>query len=52
MVASMKISQSITERFGAVAAEGASPEEVAEGMLHKSKEFAAAGNRVCLPLAD
>jgi phosphomethylpyrimidine synthase len=48
----MKISQSITERFGGTAAEGASQEEVAEGMLQKSKEFAAAGNRVYLPLAD
>ncbi|MET9037731.1 hypothetical protein [Streptomyces mirabilis] len=48
----MKISQSITERFGGAAAEGASPEEIAEGMLQKSKEFAASGSRVYLPLAD
>jgi phosphomethylpyrimidine synthase len=49
---SMKISQSITERFGGAAAEGASSEEIAEGMLQKSKEFAARGNRVYLPIAD
>ncbi|UXY32914.1 hypothetical protein [Streptomyces sp. HUAS TT20] len=48
----MKISQSITERFGGTAAAGASPEEIAEGMLQKSKEFAASGKRVYLPLAD
>lgn len=49
---SMKISQSITEQFGGTAAAGATAEEVAEGMLRKSKEFAEAGNRVYLPLAD
>ncbi|WP_320780667.1 phosphomethylpyrimidine synthase ThiC [Streptomyces sp. CRN 30] len=49
---SMKISQNIAERFGGTAAEGASQEEIAEGMLRKSKEFAAAGNRVYLPLAE
>ncbi|MGW4273451.1 phosphomethylpyrimidine synthase ThiC [Streptomyces seoulensis] len=49
---SMKISQSITERFGGKAADGVSAEEVAEGMLQKSKEFAASGNRVYLPLAE
>ncbi|MEU3890751.1 phosphomethylpyrimidine synthase ThiC, partial [Streptomyces sp. NPDC029041] len=49
---SMKISQSITERFGGAAAEGASSEEIAEGMLQKSKEFAASGNRVYLPITD
>jgi hypothetical protein len=32
-LSSMKISQSITERFGGAAAEGASPEEIAEGKL-------------------
>ncbi|MFG3034968.1 hypothetical protein ACGFZJ_41570 [Streptomyces sp. NPDC048253] len=48
----MKISQSINERFGGGAADGASAEEIAEGMLEKSKEFAASGNRVYLPLAD
>ncbi|WP_055609937.1 phosphomethylpyrimidine synthase ThiC, partial [Streptomyces prasinus] len=49
---SMKISRSITERFGGGPAEGASAEEIAEGMLRKSKEFADAGNRVYLPLTD
>jgi phosphomethylpyrimidine synthase len=49
---SMKISHSITERFGGDAAEGASAEEIAEGMLQKSREFAEAGNRVYLPIAD
>lgn len=48
----MKISQSIAERFGGSAAEGASQEEIAEGMLQKSKEFAESGNRVYLPLAE
>lgn len=52
MLYSMKISQSISERFGGGAAEGASAEEIAEGMLQKSKEFAASGNRVYLPMAD
>jgi len=47
---SMKISRSITEQFGGE--EGASAEEIEAGMLEKSKEFAAAGNRVYLPLAD
>jgi phosphomethylpyrimidine synthase len=49
---SMKISKSITERFGGDVSEGASAEEIEAGMLAKSKEFAAAGNRVYLPLAD
>jgi phosphomethylpyrimidine synthase len=48
----MKISQSITERFGGATAEGATAEEVAEGMLQKSKEFAESGNRVYLPIAE
>ncbi|MFB7497345.1 hypothetical protein ACFC09_22115 [Streptomyces sp. NPDC056161] len=48
----MKISHTITERFGGDSADGASPEEIAEGMLQKSKEFAASGNRVYLPIAD
>ncbi|NYI75917.1 phosphomethylpyrimidine synthase ThiC [Nocardioides panzhihuensis] len=47
---SMKISQDVRDRFGST--EGASPEEVQAGMLEKSKEFAAAGSRVYLPLAD
>jgi phosphomethylpyrimidine synthase len=49
---SMKISHTITERFGGETADGASQEEIAEGMLQKSKEFAASGNRVYLPIAD
>ena len=48
----MRISQSITERFGGDAADGATPEEIEAGMLAKSKEFAEAGNKVYLPLAD
>ncbi|NGN68780.1 phosphomethylpyrimidine synthase ThiC [Streptomyces sp. A7024] len=47
---SMKISRSITEQFGGDA--DATPEEIEAGMLEKSKEFAASGNRVYLPLAD
>ncbi|MFF4789338.1 hypothetical protein ACFY2M_06120 [Streptomyces sp. NPDC001276] len=47
----MKISRSITEQFGGDQA-GSTPEEIAEGMLQKSKEFAEAGNRVYLPIAD
>ncbi|MFF9590431.1 phosphomethylpyrimidine synthase ThiC [Streptomyces sp. NPDC014646] len=47
---SMKISRSITEQFGGDAA--ATPEEIEAGMLEKSKEFAASGNRVYLPLAE
>ena len=49
---SMKISQNINERFGGDVADGASAEEISEGMLQKSREFAEAGNRVYLPLAD
>ncbi len=47
---SMKISQDVRDRFGAK--DGASAEEIEAGMLEKSKEFAAAGSRVYLPLAD
>ncbi|MBQ0864369.1 phosphomethylpyrimidine synthase ThiC [Streptomyces sp. RK75] len=47
---SMKISRSITEQFGGE--EGASAEEIEAGMLEKSREFAASGNRVYLPIAD
>lgn len=43
---SMKISQEIREQHGATM------EEVEAGMAEKSREFAAAGNRVYLPLAD
>lgn len=46
----MKISQSINERFGGE--EGATPDEIEAGMLQKSKEFAEAGNRVYLPMAE
>ncbi|MGW0962719.1 phosphomethylpyrimidine synthase ThiC [Streptomyces gelaticus] len=48
---SMKISRSITEQFGS---DGAvtSEDEVAAGMLAKSAEFAAQGNRLYLPIAD
>ncbi|MBG6097975.1 phosphomethylpyrimidine synthase ThiC [Nocardioides luteus] len=47
---SMKISQDVRDRFGG--GDGASSEEVEAGMMEKSKEFAAAGSRVYLPLAD
>ncbi|WP_415947647.1 phosphomethylpyrimidine synthase ThiC [Streptomyces sp. KLOTTS4A1] len=47
---SMKISRNINEQFGGE--EGASSEEIEAGMLAKSKEFAASGNRVYLPMAD
>ncbi|MGW4818459.1 phosphomethylpyrimidine synthase ThiC [Streptomyces sp. NPDC004227] len=43
---SMKISQDIRREHGASRA------EIAEGMAQKSKEFAQAGNRVYLPIAD
>ncbi len=43
---SMKISQDIRRLHGD------SQEEIEEGMAQKSKEFAAAGNRVYLPIAD
>ncbi|MFE9092686.1 phosphomethylpyrimidine synthase ThiC [Streptomyces sp. NPDC007264] len=49
---SMKISHSITERFGGERAEDATADDIAEGMLQKSKEFAASGNRLYLPLAE
>ncbi|KRV47247.1 phosphomethylpyrimidine synthase [Wenjunlia vitaminophila] len=47
---SMKISKSINERFGD--GPSASDQEIAAGMLAKSREFAEAGNRVYLPVAD
>ena len=47
---SMRISRGITEQFGGDS--DATPEEIEAGMLEKSKEFAASGNRVYLPLAD
>lgn len=46
----MKISRSITEQFGGD--DSATDEERQAGMLSKSAEFAAAGNRLYLPLAD
>ncbi|MGP3952283.1 phosphomethylpyrimidine synthase ThiC [Streptomyces sp. 7N604] len=49
---SMKISRSITEQFAPDVAGSATNEEVEAGMLEKSKEFAEAGNRIYLPLAD
>ncbi|MFR9673110.1 phosphomethylpyrimidine synthase ThiC [Streptomyces sp. TR06-5] len=51
---SMRISRDITERFGGDAAEReeATEEEIAAGMLRKSREFAASGHRIRLPLAE
>jgi phosphomethylpyrimidine synthase len=46
MQSSMRISQDIRRRHGG------SQEDIEEGMAQKSKEFAAAGNRVYLPIAD
>ncbi len=46
MLCSMKISQDIRREHGGTR------EEVEEGMAEKAREFAAAGNRVYLPLAD
>ncbi|WP_326797008.1 hypothetical protein OG946_17440 [Streptomyces sp. NBC_01808] len=48
----MKISRNITERFGSDDQAELTAEEIERGMLEKSKEFAATGNRVYLPLAD
>jgi phosphomethylpyrimidine synthase len=53
---SMKISQDILRRQGGAGAGGGAgepgPDEIQAGMDQKSKEFAAAGNRVYLPIAD
>ncbi|MFE1749807.1 thiamine biosynthesis protein ThiC [Streptomyces anandii] len=46
MLYSMKISQDIRREHGAT------PVEIEEGMAQKSKEFAAAGNRVYLPVTE
>lgn len=46
MLYSMKISHDIRREHGG------SRDEIEAGMEQKSKEFAAAGNRVYLPLAD
>jgi len=43
---SMKISHSIREQHGGTM------DEIEAGMREKSEEFAAAGNRVYLPIAD
>lgn len=49
---SMKISRSINERFGSDENGTLDEVEVREGMLAKSREFAEAGNRVYLPIAE
>ncbi|WP_129286449.1 phosphomethylpyrimidine synthase ThiC [Streptomyces sp. GZWMJZ-114] len=49
---SMRISRDISERFGAESEAELSKEEIAAGMMKKSREFAASGNRVYLPLAE
>ncbi|MGW2510688.1 phosphomethylpyrimidine synthase ThiC [Streptomyces scopuliridis] len=50
---SMKISQDIRRRHGGdMESAGMESAEIEAGMAEKSKEFAAAGNRVYLPLAD
>ncbi|MDT0422147.1 MULTISPECIES: phosphomethylpyrimidine synthase ThiC [Streptomyces] len=49
---SMRISRDISERFGAESEAELSKEEIAAGMMEKSREFAASGNRVYLPLAE
>jgi phosphomethylpyrimidine synthase len=48
---SMKISSSIKEQFGPDS-EATSADEVTAGMLAKSAEFAAQGNRLYLPMVD
>jgi phosphomethylpyrimidine synthase len=49
---SMKISRSISEKYGHGAPEPEYDEAALEGMKAKSDEFAAKGNRVYLPLAE
>jgi phosphomethylpyrimidine synthase len=50
---SMKISRTITEKYGAdMDVAGEEAREVAAAMQAKSEEFAAAGHRIYLPLAD
>ncbi|MEW2350612.1 phosphomethylpyrimidine synthase ThiC [Streptomyces sp. NPDC006684] len=49
---SMRISRDISERFGAESEAELSKEEIAAGMMKKSREFATSGNRVYLPLAE
>ncbi|WP_443060425.1 hypothetical protein [Streptomyces sp. NBC_00459] len=45
----MKISHDIRREHGGASG---TPVEIEQGMAQKSKEFAAAGNRVYLPIAD
>ncbi|WP_181768957.1 phosphomethylpyrimidine synthase ThiC [Streptomyces albidus (ex Kaewkla and Franco 2022)] len=49
---SMKISRSINEQFGSDEDGTLGEEEIRAGMLAKSREFAEAGNKVYLPMAD
>ncbi|MGN9788023.1 phosphomethylpyrimidine synthase ThiC [Nonomuraea sp. ZG12] len=49
---SMKISKEVMEKFGPDGSASLTEEEVREGMLAKSREFAESGNRVYLPIAD
>ena len=49
---SMKISREISEQFGSDEDGTLTEEEARAGMLAKSREFAEAGNRVYLPVAD
>nr|WP_256727064.1 hypothetical protein [Streptomyces acidiscabies] len=46
----MKISQDVRREHGTGST--ATAIDIEEGMAQKSKEFAAAGNRVYLPIAD
>lgn len=52
MFCSMKISHTITERFGSDEDGTLTEEEVRAGMLAKSREFAEAGSRVYLPVVE
>lgn len=58
MLYSMRISQDIRRAHGdaasavSAASDGTGDAEIAAGMAAKSAEFAAAGNRVYLPLTD
>ncbi|RKN11337.1 phosphomethylpyrimidine synthase ThiC [Streptomyces radicis] len=49
---SMKISRTVMDTYGPEGAEALGDAEIEAGMLAKSREFAEAGNRVYLPLAD
>ncbi|WP_175541490.1 hypothetical protein [Streptomyces aidingensis] len=48
----MKISRSISEQFAPEGSGSLTEEEIEQGMLDKSREFADSGNRLYLPLAD